>query len=147
MLRDKIYNITPQTQILRQDMLRDKRLRHLTTKHFKKYKIVKLEFFMKILFFLLSITFWEKKNVSIFWTKFSVLKSIFTVMIFKTELHLLSVVLVISKIKIWGKPVKGFMSYDQTYKQTNRDYIFVNIKIYYLKDNKIRSRKKSINNF
>ena len=33
-----------------------------------------------------------------------------------------------SPIKILGKSVKGFMSYDRTYKQTdNRDYNFINI--------------------
>ena len=28
-------------------------------------------------------------------------------------------------IKIWGKSVKGFLSYDLTNKQTNRDYNFI----------------------
>ena len=35
------------------------------------------------------------------------------------------VVLTSFKIKIWGKLVKGFMSYDLTYKQANRDYYFI----------------------
>ena len=34
-----------------------------------------------------------------------------------------------SSINIWGKSVKGFMSYDQTYKQKNRDYYFIFIYI------------------
>ena len=44
------------------------------------------------------------------------------------------VVLPSTLIKIWGKSVKRFLSYDRTYKQTNRDYK-------YLKE------KKTQNNF
>ena len=32
----------------------------------------------------------------------------------------ISVALSSSQIKIWGKSVKGFMSYDRTHKQTNK---------------------------
>ena len=28
-------------------------------------------------------------------------------------------------IKIWDKPVQGFLSYDRTNKETNRDYNFI----------------------
>ena len=35
-----------------------------------------------------------------------------------------------SPIKIRGKPVKGFMSYDRTNKQSNRNYNFIYINIF-----------------
>ena len=54
------------------------------------------------------------------------LKFRFKITNFSSHVKNIPMVLPGSPIKIWGKLVKGFMSYDRTYKQSNRDYYFVN---------------------
>jgi len=48
---------------------------------------------------------------------------------FKNQDKNIPMVLPSSPIKIWGESVKGIISYDRTYKQTNRDHYTIHKKI------------------